>query len=157
MPLPTRALRTADSDVVAPPLEVRLGRWQWRIFFAAWLTYSGFYLGRVNISVALPAIQSHFGWVRTEVGLIGSAFFWIYALGQLVNGWLGDRVSGRILAGEGIVHNRRSPCYGAGSSLNGKASARTIASPKRVAALGPLAVTRRPSSTRASSAWRRAM
>jgi len=67
------------------------------------LTYAGFYLGRANISVALPAIQSQFGWTRTEVGLIGSAFFWVYALGQLVNGWLGDRVSGRLFAAAGML------------------------------------------------------
>jgi sugar phosphate permease len=94
---------SADSDVVAPLLQVRLSRWQRRIFLAAWLTYGGFYLGRVNISVVLPAIQSSFGWARTEVGLIGSAFFWVYALGQLVNGWLGDRVSGRVSVASGML------------------------------------------------------
>jgi OPA family glycerol-3-phosphate transporter-like MFS transporter len=83
--------------------EARLNWWQRRIFAAAWLTYASFYLGRVNLSVALPAIQSEFGWGRAEAGLIGSAFFWVYACGQLVNGQLGDVLSGRIFVGIGIL------------------------------------------------------
>jgi sugar phosphate permease len=80
-----------------------LRRWQWRIFTGAWVTYGSFYLGRVNISVALPAIQMHFGWGRAEAGLIGSAFFWVYALGQLVNGRLGDLLPGRAFVAVGML------------------------------------------------------
>jgi len=82
---------------------IRLRSWQGRIFVSAWLTYASFYLGRVNIAVALPAIQSDLGWGRAEIGLIGSAFFWVYAVGQLVNGGLGDLVSARILVAVGMV------------------------------------------------------
>ena len=58
-----------------------------------WLTYACSYLGRVNLSPALPAIAISLGISRGEVGIIGTAFFWLYALGQIINGELGSRIS----------------------------------------------------------------
>lgn len=56
---------------------------------------STYYLGRVNIATALPALQSTLGLTAAQVGLLGTLFFWVYAVGQLVNGRLGDLVSPR--------------------------------------------------------------
>ncbi len=78
-------------------------RWQTRIFFVSWLTYAGFYLGRVNLAVAMPALGASFGWNRATLGLLGSAFYWVYALSQLVNGHLGERVSARKFVMLGLV------------------------------------------------------
>lgn len=69
--------------------------WLPRIFAACFIAYTAAYLCRVNYAVALPAIQASLGLSSASVGLIGTAFFWSYALGQLVNGYLGDRVSAR--------------------------------------------------------------
>ena len=80
-----------------------LKTWQRRILITSWLTYAGFYLGRVNLAVALPALQNHFGWTRSEAGLIGSAFFWLYAIGQLINGALGDRWNPRYFVAAGLI------------------------------------------------------
>jgi len=82
---------------------IRLRAWQRRIFLTCWLTYASFYLCRVNLSVALPAIQSEFGWSKTEAGLIGSALFWVYACGQFVNGQLGDRLDARRFVAVGLL------------------------------------------------------
>jgi sugar phosphate permease len=80
-----------------------LRSWQRRIFLTCWLTYASFYLCRVNLSVALPAIQGEFGWSKTEAGLIGSAFFWVYACGQFINGQLGDRLPSRPFVAVGLL------------------------------------------------------
>ncbi len=80
-----------------------LHNWQRRIFITCWITYASLYLGRVNLAVALPALQDAFGWAKSEAGLIGSAFFWLYAIGQLVNGFLGDRYSPRAFVTFGLV------------------------------------------------------
>jgi sugar phosphate permease len=50
------------------------------------------YLGRVNMAIALPFIEQEFGWSTVRLGLISGSFFWVYALGQLVNGALGDHL-----------------------------------------------------------------
>jgi sugar phosphate permease len=68
---------------------------QRRIVSLAWITYASYYLVRVNVSVALPDMQASLGLSKTDVGLISTGFFWAYALGQLINGPLGDRISPR--------------------------------------------------------------
>ena len=77
--------------------------WQRRIFVILWITYASFYLGRVNFSVALPGIMADFGWTRADVGAIGTALFWAYAIGQFINGQLGDRLGARVLITIGIT------------------------------------------------------
>jgi sugar phosphate permease len=85
------------------PTPLRFQRWQRRIFAIAWLSYASFYLCRVNIAVALPAIQLDLGWERSAIGLIGSVFLWTYALGQLINGTLGQRANARWFVGAGML------------------------------------------------------
>ena len=72
--------------------------WQRKIEFLMWLAYASLYLGRVNLAMALPVMRSDLGWTTAQVGLVGAVFFWVYALGQLINGHLGDR-----LPSKGIV------------------------------------------------------
>lgn len=68
-----------------------------------WLTYAFFYLGRVNISPVLPALALSLGVGRAEVGILGTAFFWVYALGQFVNGQLGSFLSPRRMIALGLL------------------------------------------------------
>ncbi len=81
----------------------RFQRWQWRVFGVAWLTYASFYLCRVNLAVALPAIRTDLSLDSDAAGLVGSAFLWIYALGQLVNGTLGQRANARWFVAIGML------------------------------------------------------
>ena len=74
-----------------------LGFWQWRIVIMGWFTYASFYLGRVNLSIAMPNLRESFNISSHEVGLLGSGFFLSYAFGQLISGHLGDRISPRSL------------------------------------------------------------
>lgn len=76
---------------------------QMRMIGFFWLTYVLFYLGRVNLAVAIPLIQTDLGLDSAEIALISGAFFWVYALGQLINGYLGDKVSCRRLVFVGLV------------------------------------------------------
>ena len=75
--------------------ETALQSWQRQLVIVAWITYAAYYLGRVNISTAMPAMQTDLDFTKSQVGLISTGFFWAYALGQLINGQLGDRVSPR--------------------------------------------------------------
>ncbi|KLU39098.1 MAG: hypothetical protein AA931_10880 [Peptococcaceae bacterium 1109] len=69
--------------------------WQARILGTLWLTYSVYYVGRMNLAVALPVLEEQYNLSTAALGLISSAFYWVYAFGQLINGSLGDRVSAR--------------------------------------------------------------
>lgn len=82
-----------------------LNRDQQRVIVILWATYALYYLGRLNLSPALTAIAASLTLSRAEVGVLGTAFFWAYALGQLINGQLGNRFSPRriIALGLGVV------------------------------------------------------
>ena len=58
-----------------------------------WITYALYYLGRVNISVVLPALAIDLNVSRAEVGALGTIFFWIYGIGHFVSGEIGSHVS----------------------------------------------------------------
>jgi sugar phosphate permease len=78
-------------------------RWQVRIFAACILAYTAAYICRVNFSIAIPGLQAELGLSNTSVGLISTSFFWVYALGQAVNGYLGDKVSSRTFVFIGLL------------------------------------------------------
>ena len=63
------------------------------IFIACFAAYSASYIGRINFSAALPAIIGDGFFTKTEAGIIGSAFFIVYGAFQIINGFLGDKIS----------------------------------------------------------------
>ena len=91
----------SDPLPATSPRHLRL--WRYRIFAVSWLTYAAYYLGRVNLGVAAPALERELGWERAAIGLLGSAFYWVYAVSQLVNGHLGDRLSARVFVALGLA------------------------------------------------------
>jgi OPA family glycerol-3-phosphate transporter-like MFS transporter len=77
--------------------------WQVRTFVTIWITYGSFYLCRANISFALPGLSDEFGYSKTALGLLGTALFIMYSLGQFVNGQLGDKYGARKLVFVGMI------------------------------------------------------
>lgn len=80
-----------------------LKTWQLRTFILCWFAYACIYFGRVNLSVAIPEIQDFLGASKTQVGIIASLFFWVYGIGQLINGYIGDKVSSRLYIFIGLI------------------------------------------------------
>jgi sugar phosphate permease len=72
-----------------------LNYWKKRVFLLCWLAYTLAYLGRINLSVAIPLMENSLALDKTSLGFIGSVFFWVYAFGQLINGRLGDKFACR--------------------------------------------------------------
>lgn len=77
----------------------RLTRWQVVTGTALLVGYSGYYLCRSNLSVAVPALVADpaAGVDRTAIGLISSAGILAYAAGKVVTGVAGDFLGGRML------------------------------------------------------------
>jgi sugar phosphate permease len=48
----------------------QITRWQKKMFWLMWTTYASFYLLRVNISVAVPAIMQEFSLSKVEMGMV---------------------------------------------------------------------------------------
>jgi len=78
-------------------IKKKLSYWKKRVFVSLWITYGAFYLCRVNMSVAMPGIMEEFGLSKTSMGMILTAVFFAYAIGQFINGQLGDKVGARVL------------------------------------------------------------
>jgi sugar phosphate permease len=80
-----------------------LKKWQMKMFWMMWITYASFYLCRVNISVALPGIESELGFTKTNMGIVLSALTMMYAIGQFINGQLGDKLNSRRIIAIGLI------------------------------------------------------
>ena len=63
---------------------------RWYVLLLISLMYMITYMDRSNISIAAPAIAKEFGFSKTEIALVFSAFAWAYAAGQVPGGWLAD-------------------------------------------------------------------
>jgi len=61
------------------------------------------YLDRGSLSVAMPQMTLELALNPTEMGFLFSAFFWSYALFQLVSGWLVDRYDVKWVYAAGFV------------------------------------------------------
>jgi len=92
-----------------PPLEStadnpRFRRAQWRMLGAVMFCYLFYYTGRQTFGFAIPGIQQELGVSKQMLGWISAAMLWAYAVGQFINGNLGDRFGGRrMLAGGALV------------------------------------------------------
>lgn len=63
------------------------------LFLLCWFAYFSAYLGRLNYSVALAGMVESGLFTKSDAGLIGMAYFLMYGFGQIISGFLGDRVS----------------------------------------------------------------
>jgi ACS family D-galactonate transporter-like MFS transporter len=76
---------------------------QWTVIIL--LAFSVFinYFDRGNLSVAAPQLTSELNLSPSNMGILLSAFFWTYAICQLLGGWLVDRYDVRIIYGLGFI------------------------------------------------------
>jgi len=61
------------------------------------------YIDRGNLALAAPFIEREMHMRATEIGLLTSAFFWTYVPGQLVAGYLVDRLGGYVALAMGFA------------------------------------------------------
>src|ERR1041385_4680769 len=93
------APETPVPDIALPP---RALPGEGLVLWAIWLTYGSFYFCRQNISAAVPGLESE-GLSKTQIGSILGALKIAYAVGQLVNGQLAERLPARWLLAAGML------------------------------------------------------
>jgi len=81
--------------LVADPDGRRFRRVRWLTFLSMSLSYALFYVCRLSFNVAKPALVGQNLLSPTQLGMIGSALFFTYAVGKLVNGFLADHANVR--------------------------------------------------------------
>lgn len=77
------------------PAELR--KWRWRVFVSTWCAYAGLYFCRKAFFVVKGSLSDELGIDTQGLGEIGTAYLLAYAIGQFVNGALGNRIGARIL------------------------------------------------------------
>lgn len=78
-------------------------RAQWRMLLAAMFCYLFFYTGRQTFGFAIPGIQAEFGVTKETLGWVSAVMLWAYAIGQAINGNLGDKFGGRRVMSAGAI------------------------------------------------------
>src|SRR5437763_410501 len=65
--------------------------YKWWVVGMLWLVCFFNYADRQAISSVFPVLEAEFHFTKPELGLIGSAFMWVYAAGAPVAGFVADR------------------------------------------------------------------
>ena len=87
-----RFFRASPAKTTAVFNEQRFRSVRWQTFLAMTLAYVTFYVCRLSFTVAKTALVE-LGISPSELGMIGSALFFSYAIGKLVNGFLADHAN----------------------------------------------------------------
>ncbi len=80
-----------------------IGRGANRLFWLCFIAYSASYIGRLNLSACLYEIMSETMMERTFAGSISTGYLASYGAGQLINGFLGDKISPKIMIFTGLL------------------------------------------------------
>ncbi len=70
---------------------------------SCFLAYAGCYMGKNILSSMLPQMIGGGIYSRGSLAAMGSAFFVTYGTGQLINGFVGDRVSAKYMVSAGLL------------------------------------------------------
>ncbi len=73
------------------------------MLLATMFCYLFFYTGRQTFGFAIPGIEQELGISKSTLGWSSAVLLWTYAIGQSINGSLGDRFGGRRLMSLGAV------------------------------------------------------
>jgi len=68
------------------------GRYRWAVVAMLWFVCFFNYADRQAIFAVFPVLEAEFGFDKAQLGLIGSAFMWVYAGGAPLAGLVCDRV-----------------------------------------------------------------
>src|SRR5258708_172900 len=78
-------------------------RYRWAVVGMLWFVCFFNYADRQAIFCAFPVIKTEMHLSGTELGIIGSAFMWVYALGAPLAGLVADRFSRKSLILGGLL------------------------------------------------------
>lgn len=76
---------------------------KWQVFFSSTLGYGLYYVCRLSLNVVKKPIVDAGILTETQLGIIGSSLFFLYAIGKLVNGFLADHSNIRRFMAIGLL------------------------------------------------------
>lgn len=97
------ALPSQDEISDAGIIKQQYNRLRWSVFISSTLGYSLFYVCRLSLSVVKKPMVDAGIVNESELGMIGSALFFAYAIGKLTNGFFADRSNIRRFMATGLL------------------------------------------------------
>ncbi|WP_217807192.1 MFS transporter [Tuberibacillus sp. Marseille-P3662] len=90
---------------ISTNLPTQTPKLKFRYTVVIWLLIGGMinYLDRSILSIAAPKMMTDLGFSATDIGLLGTAFSWSYAVMQLPSGWLIDRFGAKKVYTLGVL------------------------------------------------------
>ena len=73
------------------------------IFIICYMAYTAIYIARLNLSQASPGMLEANLLDKAQVGMLGSVFSVVYAIGRLINGGISDRKAPWIMICTGLI------------------------------------------------------
>ena len=73
------------------------------IFIITYLAYTSIYIARLNLSIATPELTAGGIMNEAQIGLLGSIFSVVFAIGRLLNGVLNDKLTPWIMLCSGLA------------------------------------------------------
>jgi glycerol-3-phosphate transporter len=99
-----KALPPSENPLTDPSeIDQTYRYWRIRILYSCFFAYAVFYFCRVNISMAIPAMENALGYTKAQLGAITSALFIAYGIGKFGNGILADRLNPRYFMALGLL------------------------------------------------------
>lgn len=74
-----------------PAQHMQFKRHAWGFLLSFSFLYCFVYFARLNLSYAGAAMIEQLNWTTSDIGILTSSLFWTHAIGQLINGRLGER------------------------------------------------------------------
>lgn len=78
-------------------------RLRWATFLSATVGYALYYVCRLSMNIVRKPIVEDGVFTETELGIIGSCLFFVYAVGKMANGFLADRCNARRFLATGLL------------------------------------------------------
>lgn len=66
------------------------------------VSYLAVYIAKGTLSAATPQITQNGAFSTAQIGTLSSVYFIVYAIGQLINGFIGDRIKARYMISFGL-------------------------------------------------------
>ena len=67
------------------------------------VSYLAVYVARNILSAATPQMVEYGGFTNEYIGSVSSIYFIFYAVGQLINGAIGDKIKARYMISFGLI------------------------------------------------------